>query len=242
MRWIVLALLIANAGLFAWFASERPGAPPVEAPELGLAEEAAGERVKLLREVDPDELSRRPAPAQEPEAVEPEAPAAGTEPAGGEPLCTLVGPFEESYQGEDLVQRLQALEVQAELRDVEMEGQMRYWVFLDPLGSRREAFNRLRELQSAGVDSYVIPKGSLTNGISFGIFSELDRAQTLADELRGRGIDARMREEPQMYLEQWVVLPPGAGETLADDFWVQLQLDYPGLDRRRNLCSELEGD
>lgn len=241
MRWIVLALLLANIGVFAWLQEERKVARPAAIPER--PQTGGGERLQLLSEADPAEVARRTdRAAPEPQSPEPtpeRTPEATSPRPGPADLCTLVGPVEEGFQGEDVVQRLQALEVEAELRDVEMEGQMRYWVFLDPLGSRREAFNRLRELQAAGVDSYVIPKGSLTNGISFGIFSELDRAESLTAELRDRGIDARMREEPQTYLEQWVVLAPGAGEALAEDFWSQLQLDYPDLDRRRNLCSEL---
>ncbi|WP_237060405.1 hypothetical protein [Microbulbifer sediminum] len=200
----------------------------------------SGSSIRLLSEIDPGELQSRgdPVPASPEPArdIEDNSDAA----AGPGEVCTLVGPFEESFQGEDVIQRLRALQVQAELRDVEVEGQMRYWVYLEPLGSRREAFNKLRELQAAGVDSYVIPKGSLTHGISFGIFSEPDRAKILQEELRAEGIDAQMREEPQMYAEQWVVLAPGAAQDLAEDFWSQLQLDYPGLDRRQNLCAELE--
>ncbi|MFC6634486.1 hypothetical protein [Microbulbifer taiwanensis] len=233
MRWILLALLLANIALFAWFQTGgRPSAPGVES--IPAASVEGGERIQLVREVPPDRLQ---------EVVEPQKPQPRErEPASAEQLCSLIGPFEEEYQGQDIVERLLALQVDGSLREIEMEGQMRYWVFLAPLGSRREAFNKLRELQAAGVDSYVIPKGSLTNGISFGIFSELDRAELLAAELQARGVAARTREEPQTYLERWIVLPPGAAERLAEDFWVQLQLEYPELDRRQNLCSEVEGE
>ncbi len=230
MRWIVLALLLANIGLFAWFQTAgRPSVAPVDTATRPVAEE--GERIRLVREVPRDQLS----------AVEVQRPEPGSQ-AQGEQLCTLIGPFAEEYQGQDIVERLRALQVEASLREIEMRGQMRYWVYLTPLGSKREAFSKLRELQAAGVDSYVIPKGSLTNGISFGIFSELERARSLAAELQERGIDAKSREEPETYLERWIVLSPGAAEGLAEDFWAQLQLEYPDLDRRQNLCSEVSGD
>ncbi|WP_323847302.1 hypothetical protein [Microbulbifer magnicolonia] len=230
MRWIVLALLFANIGLFAWFQTAgRPAVSPADARARPPAEE--GERIALVREVSREQFAAAPVPPT-PEPPKPKA-------AGTEQLCTLLGPFVEEYQGRDIVQRLQALQVEGRLREVEMDGQMRYWVFLAPLGSRREALRKLRELQAAGVDSYVIPKGSLANGISFGIFTELDRAESLAAELRDRGVDAQSREEPQTYLERWIVLEPGAAEQLADDFWVQLQAEYPELDRRQNLCSEV---
>lgn len=231
MRWIVLVLFLANIGLFAWFHTlGRPGVS-VE-PAAGKIVTPSGEEIALVSEVPREELEKAvPAPGSQ---SRPDASARGGE------LCTMLGPFEEEYQGEDIVQRLQALQVESALREVEMEGQMRYWVYLEPLGSSREAFRKLRELQAAGVDSYVIPKGSLTNGISFGIFSEPERAESLAGELRGRGFAAQTREEPQTYLERWVVLPPGEGENLAEDFWSGLQLEYPDLDRRQNLCRELQ--
>lgn len=220
-------MFLVNLGLFAWFQTAGRTVVPAASQLPGVKE--VGERIELVSEAPVDTLpSAAPAPKQ---------PAA--KPAEDR-LCTILGPFEEEYQGEDIAQRLQALQVEAELRNIEMQGQMRYWVYLMPLGSRREAFQRLRTLQAEGVDSYVIPKGSLTNGISFGIFSEVERAESLAEELQGRGIDALTREEPQTYLERWVVLPSGAERQLAEDFWQQLQLEYPELDRRQNLCREVE--
>lgn len=234
MRWIVLALLFINLGVFAWFqtAGRSAEAPPSSGAQP-VAEE--GEHIALVREVPRDQLAAaRVAP--KPEKTRPKA-----EPQPAELLCTLLGPFAEEYQGQDIVERLQALQVEGSLRDIEMEGQMRYWVFLEPLNSRREAFRKLRELQAAGVDSYVIPKGSLENGISFGIFTERERAESLLAELRDQGVDARSREEPQTYLERWIVLEPGAAERLAEEFWEQLQSEYPDLDRRQNLCDEVVG-
>ncbi|SEA51443.1 hypothetical protein SAMN05216562_3440 [Microbulbifer marinus] len=233
MRWIVFALLFVNLVLFAWFQTAgRPAVSPVPAGGTSMVEEGA--RLALVSEVSRQQLMARQPPQSQPTKPKPE-PAA-------EQLCTLLGPFAEEYQGQDIVERLQALQVDGSLREIEMEGEMRYWVFLAPLNSRREAFRKLRELQAAGVDSYVIPKGSLANGISFGIFTEADRAESLLAELRDQGVDAQSREEPQTYLERWVVLAPGAAEKLAEDFWQQLQAEYPQLDRRQNLCAEVVGD
>ncbi|AOS96811.1 Sporulation related domain protein [Microbulbifer aggregans] len=234
MRWIVLALLIANLAGFAWFRFFAE--PAVETQSVGPAVEPEGARIDLVQEVPPGALA-----AQEPKSA-PVRQSVGKRAVREQSLCTIIGPVAEAYQGEDIVERLAALQVSAELREIEMEGQMRYWVYLAPLGTRREAFRRLRELQAEGVDSYVIPKGSLTNGISFGIFSEPDRAEALATELQERGYPAQTREEPRTYLERWVVLATGGEGQLADAFWEQLQLDYPDMDRKQNLCQELESD
>ncbi|GAB2903136.1 SPOR domain-containing protein [Microbulbifer echini] len=229
MRWIALFLLLLNVGIFAWFALGS-GA---QEEAVRVTEEKVGvqnKRIILVGEVSPQTLPPLT-----------DSPARSPVDHSAEQLCTLLGPFSEEHQGEAIVQRLKALQASAELRDIEMQGPMRYWVFLPPLNSRREAFNRLRELQAQGIDSYVIPKGALADGISFGIFSERKRAETLTDNLVGRGVRAQLREEPQTHRERWVVLAPGASDYLAPEFWHRLQQEYPELDRRRNLCAEVAG-
>lgn len=226
-------MLFANIGLYAWFQmAANSASKPVGSDRQSV--QTQGAPIQLVREVATDQLK----PIREKRKPERK----GAPPASEGTLCTLLGPFTEEYQGLNIVERLAALQVDGRLREIEMQGQMRYWVFLAPLGSKREAFNKLRELQAAGVDSYVIPKGSLTNGISFGIFSERARAESLKRKLRQQGIDAQSREEPETYLERWVVLSPGAAAGLAESFWAQLQSEYPELDRRQNLCSEVIDD
>ncbi|WP_444920947.1 SPOR domain-containing protein [Microbulbifer sp. CnH-101-G] len=229
MRWIALSLLLLNFGVFAWFVSTTTA----EKERVRIADKRAEAQIQgitLVSEMSRKDLSPLAAPSAPPPAEH-----------SAEQLCTLLGPFAEEFLGEAIVQRLKALQVDAILRDVEMQGQMRYWVFLPPLNSRREAYNRLRELQAQGIDSYVIPKGALADGISFGIFSERLRAESLTSELLEKGIRAQFREEPQTHSERWIVLAPGASDDLAPEFWLQLQQEYPDLDRRRNLCAEVAG-
>ncbi|WP_444959274.1 SPOR domain-containing protein [Microbulbifer sp. ZKSA002] len=229
MRWIALSLVALNAVLFAWYMLVAPS-PQLSSGKSPIPHESEGKKITLVSEISPEEL---PAPEK--------AGALSKESFEVEQFCTLLGPFAEEYQGEDLLQRIRSLQVKAELRDIEMQGQMRYWVYLPPLSSRREAYNRLRELQSQGIDSYVIPKGALENGISFGIFSERARAESHTAVLKERGVAAQFKEEPQTYMERWIVMPPGSTESLAEEFWRQLQSEYPDLDRRPNLCSEVLG-
>ncbi|GAA5525138.1 hypothetical protein Maes01_01703 [Microbulbifer aestuariivivens] len=241
MRWIVLLLLVANIGAFAWFRYfAGPAAPAVAGNTAEVPALPEGKRIELVGEVP---ANTQPRLEQEPKP-QPKRERAVNVPAAvaGKSLCTIIGPVEEVYQGEDIVERLAALQIPARLREIQMAGQMRYWVYLSPLGSRQEALRKLRELQAEGVDTYLIPKGSLTNGISFGIFSEEERAESLAAELRQRGYPVLTREEPRTYLERWILLEAGAEAALAEAFWQQLQLDYPQMDRKQNLCQELESD
>ena len=241
MRWIVLTLFAGNLALFGWFSTA--GREQSVTARVVMDAGSAGS-IALVSEARPEDLAKSeadPGPSgssSERASVAPVEAGSAAQVGAGESLCTLVGPFEEVYQGQDVVERMASLQVSARLREIEMQGQMRYWVFLAPLNSGKEAFRRLRELQAEGIDSYVIPKGSLENGISFGIFSEKVRATNLTEELQAQGVDAQYREEPQTYLERWVVLD-GDDAQLAGNFWQQLQLDYPEVERRQNLCSEV---
>ncbi|MFA0810574.1 SPOR domain-containing protein [Microbulbifer epialgicus] len=227
MRWIALFLLLLNLGAFAWFVTTSSTAGSA-AQVVSPSRAAETQKIVLVSEMSPEQLP----PVEE-------VPSSVTVDASGGQLCTLIGPFPEEHLGQDIAQRLSALQISADLRGIEMPGQMRYWVFLPPLNSRREAFSRLRELQARGIDSYVIPKGTLADGISFGIFSERDRAESLTAELVGKGVGAQFREEPQTHMERWIILTPGQAERLGGEFWQQLQEEHPKLDRRRNLCSEV---
>ncbi|GMG88660.1 hypothetical protein [Biformimicrobium ophioploci] len=219
MRWIALILLVANIGLFFWLGKQP--AEKSSAAEKPLAVQGAA--IEMLSELPPErvrEVRRQPAR----QAPPPQA------------LCTMLGPVAEESDEALLDERFRALGLAAEVRDIEMQGAMRYWVYLEPLPNRKEAFRRLRELQAAGVDSYVIPKGSLTNGISFGIFAEEARASSLQKELQDKGYPALFRQEPQTYTERWVVVADDAAA--GEDFWRQIAEDFPDLERRQNLCSE----
>ncbi len=152
------------------------------------------------------------------------------------PLCTLVGPFAERSVAESLGQRLQALDVSAEIRDLEVSDGQGYWVYLAPELSQREALRRLHELQAKQIDSYVIPRGELANGISFGMFSRQALAQARKEELQGLGYDARIREVERTHRETWVVMPVLQARALADRLWEELLAGHPETTLRQNLC------
>lgn len=120
MRWTALSLLLLNFGVFAWFVSTTTA----EKERVRIADKRAEAQIQgitLVSEMSRKDLSPLAAPSAPPPAEH-----------SAEQLCTLLGPFAEEFLGEAIVQRLKALQVDAILRDVEMQGQMRYWVFLPP--------------------------------------------------------------------------------------------------------------
>lgn len=246
---MVVANLVA-LGVF-WLQGGKTGHAPAPAalpPAFGTA------RLQLLSE-QPASLEQSPtvAPATEPPrvvaadapAVPPAAVAASSAPVRVAPepapatrpvQCTLVGPFKKLLPAEYFVEHLQAQKIASRVAVLEVPGTPNYWVYQKPESSRKAALRRLHELQAKGIDSFVIPKGDLENGISFGVFSDRKRAETLAAEIRGRGYAAEVRPRPRTFEEIWVSLTAAEAGKISGESWLKLLNREPGLEKRENLC------
>ncbi|WP_341938881.1 SPOR domain-containing protein [Marinimicrobium sp. C2-29] len=238
MRAIFFVLLLANLLLFllqwvtlgegeAEAGAGKAGAELEGVPSLSLLP-------KLPESGEPRESSA-PAPEREPEASLASDPS-GSADLGENPLCTLVGPYADRPSAETAVQRLQALDLDAQVRDLEVPDGEGYWVYLEPELSHRAALRRLHELQAKQVDSYIIPRGDLENGISFGMFSRKALAEARRDEMSDQGYEARIREIERTHREIWVSLPPGDARKLGEGLWEDLLEQAPELERRQNFC------
>jgi len=227
MRWIFLALLVVNAVYAAWL-WQRP-ATLRATPASAAVGAATTETLVLLREAERKGANVASARLQ---YAEPEG-----DGATSQPVCTLVGPFADILIGEQLLQRLQALEIKGDLRELEMPGEKGYWVYLAPEISKKEALRRLHELQAKGIDSFVIPKGELSNGISFGMYNQADLATSAVENLSGLGYDAQIKELERSYQERWLVLNPQEAQKVSAELWFQLQDGLPDLQHRQNFCS-----
>ncbi len=224
MRWIVASLVVINVLVLGWqLFIQGPYEPGVNA---GPGKALNGTSVTLLTEVDDFNLRSR----EEPPPLE--------RPAGQESLCTLVGPFPKLLRGEYFVERLAALDVAASVVELETPGEVSYWVHLPPKDSQREAFSQLRELQAKGIDSYVIPRGQLKNGISFGVYSQKSLADAQLKTMQEQGYRAEIYTYSRAYREIWVVLEKDQAGQVSDDVWPGLLASEEGLARRQNYCSE----
>jgi hypothetical protein len=148
----------------------------------------------------------------------------------------MVGAFAESVAAEGFVEYLQALEVGASVRELEVPDGSGFWVYLRPEISKQEALRRLYELQAKQVDSYIIPRGELANGISLGMFTRKELALQRQNELDGLGYRAEILEIERSLREIWVVMPLSEAEKLAASLWQELLTRHSGLEKRQNLC------
>ena len=227
MRAIFFFLATVNllvAGILWFVSGSEPTAAPLTPPELS----AEAPRLRQIQEL-----------RESPGAASPGGTGALNDLAAvkaGPPLCSLLGPYAEVSVAESAVERLVALDVDAQMRALEVSDGPGYWVHLPPEPSERAALARLHELQAKQIDSYIIPRGDLAQGISFGMFSRESLAQQRRDSLRELGYEARIREIERSHTETWVVLPLSQARSLGNSLWQELLADAPGLGRRQNFC------
>lgn len=226
MRGVFAALVLINIAVAAWFVMTAPApvAMPVPAPVA-----ASGTTITLLREADG--LAVAPDAVVSPLAADVSAPVPVT-PA----MCALVGAFAELLKAEYFVEHLATLGIRATVEQIEVPGEPGYWVYLPPALSRKEAMRRLHEFQDKGIDTYVIPKGELTNGISFGLFSVRKRAEERAAQLQAQGHDVKVGEMQRTYKENWVLLQPAEAARIDEALWLKLLARGEPLEMRQNFC------
>jgi cell division septation protein DedD len=187
MRWVFYSLLILNLVYLVWSLVDL-GTSSVEPVQSYQPESSAPRELTLLDEAQAGE------------------PAANRSSAPGERqrLCPVVGPFDTRGDGEQALKALTEAGYQGRVRNIQVEKERLHWVYLPPLDSRDEALQTLRELQSRGVDSFVVSEGEDRNAISLGYFQSEDSARGLRSKMNTAGYPAEIRETAEEVTEYWV--------------------------------------
>lgn len=153
--------------------------------------------------------------------------------------CLFLGGFEGESVALALEQRLLSLDIDAEVQSVDEPAGVDYWVYLPPLVSRQASLRQLRELQSRNIDSYIITVGDLSNGISLGIFSRKDSAESVVARLRGVDYMALIRELPRTHRRYWVRVAGVNQHLLSNSLLSDFARDFPELEHRQMQCSSI---
>lgn len=214
VRWVFYSLVVANVVYLGWqvvmgnlISTEPvPRAPAVE----------AGRPLKLLSEAPQAPLSARASPAEH------------------QGLCLVLGPWPDRDDAQRGRVQLAAAGVPATIRAVSVRKDHLNWVYLPSYRSRDRALAVLGELQSRGVDSFVVKEGEDANAISLGYFSNADSAEGLRVKMRNAGYPAFVRETARSVTEYWLYLPDAAADAAAlDDFLV----GNPEVEQDRAACA-----
>lgn len=217
MRSLLTVLLIANALFYLYhlnrgnvFVEGDVREPPASVSEDGL---------RLLSEAKP--LARRALPEVTSDS------------------CLFLGGFDDESVAQAVEQRLLSLDIETSVAPLDEAAGVDYWVYLPPLVSRQASLRQLRELQSRNVDSYIITVGDLSDGISLGIFSRRDSAESVVSRLRAIDYSASIRELPRSHRRYWVGLRQAGENLLSDVFLSELINSFPDLEQRQMPCSSI---
>ncbi|TSE24306.1 hypothetical protein Tsedi_01959 [Tepidimonas sediminis] len=220
LRGLVLALLLANAGLAAWQAGWLGPAPggleeAAREPER-LAQQLEPQRLRLLNPpgaaaADPSPAAAAPRPAADGTGAAGEAPAAPTEaPPPPTPPATMATASREPRRCWQLPAAppaqaqawRRAAEAQAGLRGRHTEGLSRlpprWLVYVGPLTDAAALAARRAALRQAGLDQRSVDVPDVGPGLALGTYSTEEAARKALAEAQQRGVrDARVvRERP----------------------------------------------
>lgn len=234
MRSIFIALVVINVVVLAALVFMRPAAPLSAAmPSVVRPFALEGESLQLLSERGDKALANERVTV---DAEMPLAPATGSGSDDPSVMCTMVGPYVQLLHAEYLVDRLRALDAEARVRSLEVPDGMGYWVYLPPEASEKEALRRLYELQAKKIDSYIIPNGELSRGISLGIFNDRATADARVVSIKDQGYQPELREVARTISETWVVMSIAEAEKIDAELWVEALRQQSGLEKRQNFC------
>ncbi|MFI8483397.1 SPOR domain-containing protein [Pseudomonas sp. NPDC078700] len=219
MRWIFLLLVVLNAFYYVWHQQQAPLRPKEVAP---LAQQQNTKRdIHLLSETD---NQQRRTPVIEPPTDD---------------TCMYLGSFEQRSEAQVVEQRLISLDINSEVRSVDDQAGVDYWVYIPPLGSRSASLRQLKELQARNIDSYLISQGDLENGISLGIFPRKDSAQSVIQRLEDVGYASSLRELPRAHRSYWVRIAPESRRLADDSLLEKLAFDFNGLKHQLMPCESI---
>lgn len=229
MRLIFFLVFGVNIVFFAqqYFFSSSVDRQESSSGERSLSGGAASKSLILLSERGESGLRKNPAVSS--------SRAPDVEASKG-PLCTMIGPYQQLLQAEYAVERLAAMGAEVHIVPIDIKEGELFWVYLPPEPSEREALNRLYELQKKNIESHVISKGELANGLSLGRFANYEEADNLLKKIKDLGYSAQIKIIPKTIQETWVVVSGGSAEKIDITMWDDLIKKQKDLEKRQNYC------
>lgn len=234
MRYIFILLLTANIAFFGWHQFYKPGDPAdarVSARHTGEDVFATESTVYLLDE--------RGADAAREAELAGMVKSARVDPGAMDEGCLAVGPFGGMGVAQDVVERLTSLDLESDVKAIDQPtGENDYRVMIPPASSLQNAFRKLKELKAQDIDSYVITQGPDALGISLGVFSTREGAETLADNRKQGGYEVEITEITRLNREYWIFPAKSTDLEIPAPVWTSLKASHPDLERRRMACNQ----
>lgn len=218
MRYIAIFLLLANIGYFSWI---RYGAEPIIPLVSNTPRPLLNSGLTLVSEYQA-QLAAQPALN-----------------------CFTLGSFNTIDDASSLIAELGEA---AFATDVTLSGDplsSQYRVFIPPASSRgiaTIALDSLSESLTAAemeIESYLITRGMLENGIALGVFSELADAEATRNGVQGLGYAPEIEEIPRSTGEIQVQLQVLERYVLENPEWLELTAGRSNLTIIEYLCETI---
>ncbi len=153
------------------------------------------------------------------------------------PNCSALGPFASVTSAQAALERVESMDYLVTLRAVDqLTGEHDYRVLIPPAASMEEAFRKLRELQSQGIDSYVISQGEEALGISLGVFSDGSAAGSIQEKMQRNGYHTLITQIPRLEREYWIFATQNSDLEIENEILGLLQQEYPEIKQSPQMC------
>ena len=225
MRAFCLLLLLVNALYFIWSSvidvqvssldrvPIRVAAPPARIVLAKEAQKTPAEQPKRDEEEDEPIADVRDVVPPQVEPLESQGTVQPQVARQDELTCSSVGPFADLGQASQAQATLRSQGFEPRQRVEQGELWTGYWVSVRDLTTRDAAEAALKTLNDNGItDVYLMPGSDPPNVLSLGVFSDYQRAQRRADEVRALKLTAQISDRKR------------AGSV----FWIDVDLKEPG--------------
>ena len=218
MRYIAIFLLLANIGYFAWV---RYGQAPAAPEQARSSRPLLNSGLTLVSEYEA-QLAAQPALN-----------------------CFTVGDFGSIDDASSFIAEFEELAFAADLNLSGDPLSPQYRVFLPPASSRGiatitlDSLSESLELAEMQVETYLITRGILENGIALGVFGQLQEAEAARDAVQGLGYTPQIEEIPRSTGEIRVQLQLLEQDVLDNSLWLDLAVTRPDLSITENLCETI---
>jgi len=223
VRFVLLALVVANIAFFAWTRwVDVPVSPPVAAnhqasiPPLQLADKPATATAAANAQADP---GSSPAPAASPGAAQPatiKTPAAVTAsstPAANAARCRTLGPFEDANTANVIADRLRSRGFSPRDRAVDTTNPNIYWVYIGELTAEMQR-RAIQTLNASGIrDAAPMTQPEQSDRVSVGVFADQAHAVRRAEQVRALGLKPTLGLRQRNVSAHWLDFDLKSSET-----------------------------
>ena len=214
MRYIAIFLLLANIGYFSWI---RYSEQPIAAPVTNTPKVLINSGLTLVSEYEAEYALK----------------------------CFIIENFNTIEDASSLIAEVGETAFSSNVISIDDPLRSEYRVFIPPATSREIAttsLDGLRENLIAAemeIESHLIARGMLKNGIVLGVFSQLGDAQALQKRVQGLGYALEIEEIPRKTGEIQVQLQVLERYVLENPAWLDLTAGPLSLSITENVCETI---